>query len=684
MEQDILENPTELNLRPPAVPLIVNDPYLSVWSASDELTGSQTTHWTGAKQSLGGLIRIDGKVYRYMGTITKHYGFDAPAMTQVKLDVLPTRTIYQFEADNVRLILTFMTPSLPHNLEIMSRPVTYVEFQVESLDRATHDVDIYFDIGANLVINIPQQDVVWGRNRLSGSDVLWMGSREQDILGKSGDDLRIDWGYLYSTTAADVEAYSALGDDVAIRRAFVATGTLPDSDDFDMPRSINERPPMPVSAWAFDLGAVQNSVSRYLVLAYDDQFSVEYMHRKLRPYWRQNDMTAPQLLQSAVTDYAKLKKECEDYDADLMADLTSIGGEKYARLAALAFRQCIAAHKLVVDVDGTPLFFSKENFSNGCMGTVDITYPSSPFFLLLNPNLLEAQLTPILDYSMSPLWKLPFAPHDVGRYPIANGQVYGGGGETDFNQMPIEECGNMLIMLGALSMVGNNTDYAQKYWSLLQSWADYLVENGLDPENQLCTDDFAGHLAHNVNLSLKAIAGIASFAKMADLRGMEDEARQYFTSAQQMAQEWLTMAEDGDHYRLTFDKAGTWSQKYNLVWDKLLEFNLFPKEVAEKEIAYYKTKQAQYGLPLDNRNTYTKLDWIVWSASLSDKEDDFQTFINPVFTWLNETESRVALTDWYYTDTGKHQSFVARAVVGGVFIKMLYDADVWQKWRSKA
>jgi len=165
--------------------------------------------------------------------------------------------------------------------------------------------------------------------------------------------------------------------------------------------------------------------------------------------------------------------------------------------------------------------------------------------------------------------------------------------------------------------------------------------------------------------------------------GYDSIADDYMAAAKEMAEAWEGLGFDKDHYALAFDRPGTWSQKYNLVWDKILGLNLFSDSIRKTEVKYYLGQINKYGLPLDSRKDYTKLDWSIWTATLADNPDDFMKLTNPITAWLNESISRVPLTDWYDTKTGKMVGFKARSVVGGVYIKALSDPSLADMWRKK-
>lgn len=657
--------------RPPAVPLVTSDPYLSIWSDATHLTDKPTVHWTGRAQPLVSLIRVDGKSMRLMGNDPRKL----PAMHQTSVRVLPTRSIYEFEGSGVQVTLTFMTPVLPSDLDVMARPVTYLTWSVRSTDGQSHTVQIYDSTSSKLSVSDPSEKVTWSHQTAGNLTALRAGTEEQPVLTNPGDATRINWGYAYTAARTDQSSY-ATGDNAKLLQAFINNGKLANTDDTKQPRAAGNHEP--VLAFAFDLGSVSSQpVNRQVLIAYDEIWSINFFGEKLRPYWRRNGATPATLLQDAEHDYAKLEPKCEAFDNELMADATKVGDAHYADMVALAYRQCWAGCGLAADSNGKPLFFTKENTSNGDIATVDVIFPMDPAWVLLSPTLAKASLVPDFVYAATKLWKFPNAPHDLGSYPIAMGHPDGGEG------MPVEESGNMLILSDAIAHDDGNADFVKPWWPQLTQWATYLQQYGLDPENQLCTDDFMGHLAHNANLSVKAILGLAAYGDLCKMRGDTATADKYTKLAKTDAAHWVKVAEEGDHSLLAFDKPGTWSQKYNLVWDKLLGLNVFPPQVSRNEIAFYKTKLQRYGLPLDSRTKITKSDWTTWCATMADSKSDFDTLINPMYDYLNTTTTRVPFADEYNTTDIHSNGMHARPVIGGVLIRLLSDKAIWHKWSSR-
>jgi hypothetical protein len=664
--------------RPPATPLVAHDPYFSIWSTTDKLTDSPTKHWTGTAEPLNSIVRIDGKPYRIMGQDPR----EIPALNQTEMHVSFTHTRFTFQGAGVQIELSFFTPAFLDDLDVLSRPVTYLTWTAHSVDTKPHDVSVFLNASASLATSYDGQPVTYARHQTETASVLSVGTRDQTILNRSGDNLHIDWGYFH--IAVPNEAGGKLSITPGAESSFATTGSLPTADDME-PTPSGWRT-VPSLAVALPMGTVgQSNVERYVLLSYTEDYGIQFLHTNLRPYWQRDNMPVSNMLDTAERERAELEIKGEKFDHDLEADLIKSTGAEYEWICVLSYRQAIAAHKLVADRNGDPMLFAKENFSNGDISTVDVMYPSAPIFLFFNPKLLEAQVLPVLEYAAMPNhWHFPFAPHDLGQYPLANGQEYGGGEKTEEDQMPVEESGNMIILVDAIARTEGNARLAQRFWPELTQWALYLKQHGLDPETQLTTDDFAGHVAHNANLSIKAIDALEAYADLASLLHHEEEASSYHATARDYAKKWVGMAAEGDHYKLAFNSPNTWSQKYNLIWDKVLGYNLFPAKVRDAEIAYYLTKLNKYGVPLDSRADYTKLDWSIWTASLADKPADFQSIIAPIYRWTNETESRVPLTDWYDTKTGKQVGFQARSVVGGDFIKALSDHSLAEKWRAKA
>jgi hypothetical protein len=321
-----------------------------------------------------------------------------------------------------------------------------------------------------------------------GLEILSFRSKAQRVLAEAGDHRRIEWGTAFLGIRSD-HAQAVVGDIDICRDAFIEEGRLTGEGLQKPPRKAGYNRD-PVLAVMSDLSVEANGAAQDTIfIAYDDEVSVEYFHQRLKPWWRRHRDADPlAMMAGAAAEEEAVVHRARAFDRKLAADATALAGAGYASLLSLVYRQTIAAHKLVAGPDGQPLFFSKENFSNGCIATVDVTYPSAPLFLAFNPLFVRGMLDPIFAYCASEDWPYPFPAHDLGTYPKANGQVYRGyvkGGTNSIleTQMPVEEAGNMLILTAAVVRAERRADYAARYWDLLTQWADYLVEVGFNRAN---------------------------------------------------------------------------------------------------------------------------------------------------------------------------------------------------------
>lgn len=563
---------------------------------------------------------------------------------QKSVDVQATQTHYIFDCGDVELKLTFTAPYLLDDLELLSRPVNYISYQAKALDGKEHDVAIYFEMDPHKAFRAGQSTEMYEKD---GWVMMKTGRENQKLWVDKLKDAPA-WGYFYLGAKENVTC--AQGDAAEMRAHFMKEGDLK-----EMRRSNEKR----YAAIAQKL-EMNSEFPQHLIAAFDGLYTMAYFGEDLRPYWNKDgDKTIERLYEDAEKVYKETMARCYAFDRQLMENACRVGGKEYAELCASAYRQAVSSFQMSKNSNDELLYFTT------LVGSLDIYYAASPLFLCYNPDLLKAMLNPFFYYSESGKWNKPFPAHDLGGYPFVNGQAKGG-------DLPVEHAGNMLIMVAAMAKAEKDASYAKAHWETLSKWAGYLMENGVDTGKQMDTDSFAGRYSHNANLSAKGILGIASYALLAKMLGKQEDAEKYLAAAKRMAEEWEKQASDGDHYRLAFDQPDSWGQKYNLIWDKLLDLHVFPDRVVELETAFYRTKLNTYGCPLHSKTDYAKADWTVWTAALQNDRLMFREFILPLYNYMNENKWRVPMADTYNVVNQKTRvTSWGRPVTGAYFIKLL-------------
>ncbi|MBP3632995.1 MAG: DUF4965 domain-containing protein [Oscillospiraceae bacterium] len=637
-------------MRVPAVPLITADPYFSIWSMEEKLPGYDTYHWTAVPQRLTGTLFVDGEPFVFLGKA------EGTEMEESFREMDLFTSTFLFETDKVSLMVEFTAPLMPQMPDIMARPVNYLTAFVQMKDGEEHDCRLQLTACDEICLERQFDCPTVFKTGDHGSYTY--GSLENALqrpLAHSGDDVRIRWGTFYMATQQPGAEFTVTEE----KRVCMVSKTM----------VLN----MPISTAAV------------VCFAYDDLKSLSYFGTPVEGWWKQSFDDAFALLEAAFADYGQIMSGCQSISDEICASAEAVGGEKYKELLILSWRQTMAAHKLAADPDGKLICISKECFSDGDAATVDVTYPASPVFLLYNPELLRGMLEPVFDYAASDAWQSDCAPHDLGIYPILDGQQYKDP-QGNFVHMPVEECGNMIILTAAYVKASGDLAFARKQMPLLEKWVRYLEENGIDPADQLCTDDFAGKSPHNCNLTLKAIMGVAGYGILHGLLGNKRLEAQYLAQAGELADSWCVRAAGKDGgTRRAFDLEDGFSLKYNMVWDKVFGTKLFDEAFVEQELRSYVPRTNTYGVPLDERADYTKSDWIVWCASMTKDKQLFETLVAPVWKAYHEMQTRFPMGDWYNSVTGNMErypdlyadriiSFQNRPVQGAMAMPLLIES----------
>ncbi|KAI1481220.1 glutaminase GtaA [Daldinia eschscholtzii] len=658
--------------RPPAIPLAVKSPYLNSWLnvGSDGgnggyLAGEWPKFWSQQNTGWAGFIRVDGKAYNWLGAPP-----GADVVDQTEFSYTSTRSTFVMNVGGkVEMNITFLSPVTPSDLKRQSLVFSYLDVGVHSLDGASHDVQLYADVSAEWASGDLNAIIEWDYKSADG--VVYHQFERQNQAAISETNQQANWGTWYWSTKDEDNLSWQIGADTDVRGAFIDKGVLPNTKDTNF-RAVQDR--WPVFGFASDLGSVGSStVSTLYALGMTQDGAINLLGEgsDLTTYpalWQSYFDSAVDALTFFYNDYDEVSELSTDLDNKVASDSLAAAGQNYLTLTSLSVRQTFGALQFT-GTDSDPLVFLKEISSNSDIQTVDVIFPAIPLILYTNPSLLDYLLKPLFLNQENGHYPNTNAIHDLGTFPVARGYPKG-----DDELMPLEECGNMIIMVLAYAQRTDDNDYLAQHYPILKQWAGYLVDEALIPADQISTDDFAGSLANQTNLGLKGIIGLRAMAEISERTGNDDDAKSFGDIATSYIEQWqgfgLNTAANPPHATLSYGDDDSHGLLYNLYANSLLGFGDFvPKSVYDMQSNFYPTVALKYGVPLDTRHTYTKTDWMLWAAATSSQKTR-DTIIGLVADWINVTPTNKPLTDLYDAATGDYPGglqFTARPVAGGHF-----------------
>ncbi|KAF9076791.1 DUF1793-domain-containing protein [Rhodocollybia butyracea] len=664
---------TSTPFSPPSIPLAVRTPYLSAWlpqgGSGVALNAAWPQFWDGATLGWAGFVKVDGVPYSFLGTPS------VPAAkfnlaTQQSVTFTATQSTFVLAAGPIDLTVNFLSPVEPTDLVKYSIPFGYMAVSAAANDGKSHSVQVYSDISAEWVSGDDSLTVNWTSTTTGPILTHQVQLEDQTLFGEVDDHTQ--YGSAFYSTPNTVSATFQTGQDVVVRAQFINNGVLANTKDTNF-RPVSDD--WPVFGLAHNLGTIGTTASAPVI------FSVGHIRDPVLEYvvvggtqdrslyfWSEFS-TAAEVISEFLGDYSGALSRAKTFDAQVNSDASAIS-TKYAGIVELSVRQVAGAIEITISKEANGswntsdvMVFMKEISSDGNVNTVDVIMPSWPFWLYSNPALGKFMLEGLFRYQATGLYPNKWSVHDLGAsYPKALGHNDGAD-----EAMPVEECGNMLVMSLSYAQKTGDISQLQRYSALLDQWTQYLINDSLIPGDQISTDDFAGALANQTNLAIKGIVGIKAMSVVWGLLGNTAQESNYSGIAARYLPQWQAFATSttGPHLTLDYNDESSWSLSYNLFGDKLLGLNLFPASVYAEQTAWYPTVDNAFGVPLDTRHTYTKTDWQIWTSTLMTNTAARDMFIEAVYLWASSGTNNAPLGDWYDTIAGAPEGFRARPVVGG-------------------
>ncbi|KAL4927013.1 putative glutaminase [Aspergillus undulatus] len=649
--------------RPPSYPLAVRSPYLSTWMPSDQVQAlpfAESQFWAGQNLTWSVMARVDNQAYSLMG-ITNPGTKIRPATVRTA-EYTATHSIFTLTAGSVIFMLDFFSPISPSNYLRQSLPFSYLTVTACNADEDR--IQIFTSIDGRWAGN-PQHAV---SNFHRQDDILAYAIGVDNAVPYAENSDMATWGeaILSSRDKSQSRITYSSGKRGEVRAQFVNHGKLTSNNDTWAPGGI--------VALSHDLGTVSGEQSAHFAIGYVREEAINYLGKPYTGYYRAEYPDTHKALSHFFDDYPAAVLESKIVDAEMTIQAALAGGNKYADIVTLSARQAWGGIDLTIPNDSLDtkdvLAFVKELSSNGNLNTVDVIMPAFPIYYVADPDYIRLLLEPMMRYLAADRWHLPYTIHDMGsHYPNATGHD-----DQNAEPMPIEECGNLLVLVLAYVRATDDTAWADQYMDILRKYADYLVENSIDIALQLSSNDAAGPLANETNLAIKAAVGLKAFGELSGLSNYsrigEEHADLFFTQG-------LGTDESKSHFVLQYpDEPNSWKTPYNLYPDVLLDLGTFPEEAYQMGDTFFHDVRGDYGVPLDNRQDWAKSDWNMWLAGTFDDTNTRSEFIDDLWAFMSNGKHGWPFSDRYVATSAKGGEpgvpvlCRARPTVGGHFALM--------------